>query len=150
MAFLVTALGLPPSSLDDTGAFWGYLAAAGVYALAAAWLRQPLLLAATAGLLAVPYGVGLVWLEVNPPRLWPGAFPRRGRGAGAGPPAGLAAGPPGSGQGCAGLLDWWGGPFYAWGYVGALVGRGPLPSAGLRAGVGRFNPAGDRALGWRR
>jgi hypothetical protein len=121
-AFAVVALGLPPSSLDETGAFYGYLAAAGIYALAAAWLRQPLLLAATAGLLAVPYGVGLVWLEVNPVDYGLAIFP--------GVAAALALahlldwrlGRPA--MRLRSLLDWWGGSFYAWGYAGALVGVG--------------------------
>jgi hypothetical protein len=137
MAFLVTALGLPPSSLDDTGAFWGYLAAAGVYALAAAWLRQPLLLAATAGLLAVPYGVGVVWLGVNPADYGLAIFP--------GVAAALALGhlldwlvgrdsiPAPRRVWKPGLLDWWAGPFYAWGYIGALVGVG----LSLRLGSGQ-------------
>ncbi len=38
------ALGLPPSSQDRVGAFWGYGGAAVLYALTAFWLRQPLLL----------------------------------------------------------------------------------------------------------
>jgi hypothetical protein len=129
MAFLVVALGLPPSSLDDTGAFWGYLAAAGVYAAAATWLRQPLLLAATAALLAVPYGVAGVWLGVRPAAYGLAIFPgvvvalalahlldwRSSRPA----PVSLS-GPPWSWR-WGSLLDWWAAPWYAWGYLGALV-----------------------------
>jgi hypothetical protein len=128
-AFLVVALGLPPSSLDETGAFWGYLAAAGVYAVAAIWLRQPLLLAATAALLAVPYGVAVVWLGVHPADYGLAIFPgvvvalalahaldaRTERLT----PASLS-GPPWSWR-WGSLLDWWGIPWYAWGYIGALV-----------------------------
>ena len=122
MAFVTVALGLAPSSLDDVGAFWGYLAAAGVYAAAAAWLRQPLLLTPAAALLAVPYGVAVTWLDVNPDHyglaIFPGAVAalavahlldwRLGR------PAALLRS----------LLDWWAAPFYAWGYAGALAGVG--------------------------
>ncbi len=129
MAFLVVALGLPPSSLDDTGAFWGYLVAAGVYTTAAIWLRQPLLLAATAALLAVPYGVAMVWVGVLPADYGLAIFPgvivalalahlldgRRSRSA----PMSLS-GPPRSWR-LGSLLDWWAAPWYAWGYLGALV-----------------------------
>ena len=55
----LSALGLPPSSLDQTGALWGYGAAAALYTICAFWLRQPLLLWAGSALLPVPYAVGL-------------------------------------------------------------------------------------------
>lgn len=132
MAFIVVALGLPPSSLSDTAAFWGYLAAALVYVLVAAWLRQPLLLTASAALLAVPYGVALVWLEVNPIHYGLALLP----GAGAAlalahlldwqlgrPSPILPALDPKSWR-LAKLLDWWAAPFYAWGYIAALVAIG--------------------------
>jgi hypothetical protein len=131
-AFVVVALGLPPSSLDRAGAFWGYLAAALIYAVAAAWLRQPLLLAATAGLVAVPYGVALVWLDVNPVDYGLALFPgvavalvlahllewRLGR-----PGPILPSWEPKSWR-LESLLDWWAGPWYTWGTVGALVAVG--------------------------
>jgi hypothetical protein len=130
-AFAVVALGLPPSSLDDVGAFWGYLGAAAVYALAAAWLRQPLLLTPTAALLAVPYSVAVVNLGVAPADYGLAIFPgvaaalavahlldRRLRR-----PAPLRRS----------LLEWWAGPFYAWAYVGALAAVG----LALRPGSGQ-------------
>jgi hypothetical protein len=131
-AFAVVALGLPPSSLDKVGAFWGYLAAALIYAMAAAWLRQPLLLTATAGLLAVPYGVALVWLDVKPADYGLALFPgvavalilahllewRIGR-----PGPILPSWEPKSWH-LKPLLDWWAGPCYAWGTIGALAAVG--------------------------
>ncbi|MFT3895339.1 MAG: hypothetical protein QM730_27250 [Anaerolineales bacterium] len=56
MGFALTALSLPPSSLDRTGALWGYGAAALVYAVSAFWLKQPLLLTPASALIVVPYG----------------------------------------------------------------------------------------------
>ncbi|MBI4760675.1 MAG: hypothetical protein HZC39_11210 [Chloroflexi bacterium] len=55
MGFAVTALSLPPSSLDRVGAMWGYGAAALLYAVCAFWLRQPLLLTPASALIVVPY-----------------------------------------------------------------------------------------------
>ena len=55
MGFALIALGLPPSSLDQTGAIWGYGAASLIYALSAFWLKQPLLLTAACVLVIVPY-----------------------------------------------------------------------------------------------
>jgi hypothetical protein len=131
-AFAVLALGLPPSSMDDVGAFYGYLAAALVYAVAAAWLRQPLLLAASAALLAVPYGVAVHWLGVSPADYGLAIFPgvvialalahlldwRLGRA-----PALLTSWRPESWR-LGALLDWWAAPWYAWGYIGAVVAVG--------------------------
>ena len=56
---VVLALSLPPSSQDQLGALWGYGSAALLYAILAAWLRQPLLLWPTGGLAVVAYLVGL-------------------------------------------------------------------------------------------
>ncbi|NUQ83679.1 MAG: hypothetical protein HUU11_03105 [Anaerolineales bacterium] len=53
--FALTALGLPPSSLDQTGAIWGYGSAALLYAISAFWLRQPLLLTPASALIVIPY-----------------------------------------------------------------------------------------------
>ena len=55
MGFALTVLGLPPSSLDQTGAMWGYGAAALLYAVSAFWLKQPLLLTLTCMLIVIPY-----------------------------------------------------------------------------------------------
>jgi hypothetical protein len=132
MAFAVVALGLPPSSLDEAGAFWGYLAAALIYAVVATWLRQPLLLVPTAALLAVPYGVALVWLGVDPANYGLAIYPgvvialalahlldwRLGR------PGPILPSLDRRSWRLGALLDWWGAPFYAWGYVGALVAVG--------------------------
>ena len=143
-AFAVVALGLPPSSLDDVGALWGYLAAALIYAVAAASLRQPLLLTPAAALLAVPYGVAVVWLGVKPADYGLAIFPgvvatlavahlldwRLGRpapkpvGRESIPPSASRAGIAGLRTRLGALLDWWAAPFYAWGYIGALVAVG--------------------------
>jgi hypothetical protein len=140
MAFVAVALGLPPSSQDRVGAFWGYLAAALIYVLAAAWLRQPLLLAASAALSAVPYGVALVWLGISPANYGLALFPgvvvtlalahlldwRLGRPtpilASARSPA--PAWPRVLARSLMSWLDWWAAPWYAWGYVGALIAVG--------------------------
>ncbi len=75
-AFVLIALGLAPSSYDQIGAFWGYGAAALLYALAAIWLRQPLILALAAALSTVPYAVALVRSPLDEINyglaLWPG------------------------------------------------------------------------------
>lgn len=57
--FVLIACGLPPSSQDQIGAFWGYGSAALLYAITAFWLRQPLLLTPACALVIVPYAVGL-------------------------------------------------------------------------------------------
>jgi hypothetical protein len=56
MGFALAALSLPPSSLDQSGAIWGYGAAAIIYAVSAFWLKQPLLLTPASALIVVPYG----------------------------------------------------------------------------------------------
>ncbi|HEU0293682.1 MAG TPA: hypothetical protein VFR47_13155 [Anaerolineales bacterium] len=78
MGFALTALGLPPSSLDQTGAIWGYGAAAVVYAVCAFWLRQPLLLTPASALIVIPY-TGLLQRSTLSPEyyglsLFPGAL----------------------------------------------------------------------------
>jgi hypothetical protein len=153
MAFVAVALGLPPSSLDRTGAFWGYLAAALTYALAAAWLRQPLLLVASAALSAVPYGVALVWLGVNPANYGLALFPgvvaalalahlldwRLGRPAAGSDRSTDSTWARAVARTLTSRLDWWAAPWYAWGYVGALVAVGlSLP---LRWGQAGGDPA---------
>ena len=130
-AYALIALGLPPSSHDQIGSFWGYGAAALLYALSAIWLRQPLFLTPTAALSTVPCAVALVrspLAEIDYGlALWPGiavvvvlaylldarlgapqAFPWRE------PEHWVEA----MGQR---LLNWWALPWYALGYVGALV-----------------------------
>ena len=78
MGFLLIALGLPPSSLDQIGAIWGYGAAALLYASSAFWLRQPILLIPACVLIIVPYA-GLLQRSAIPPEfygwsLFPGAL----------------------------------------------------------------------------
>jgi hypothetical protein len=78
MGFAVTALGLPPSSLDRVGAMWGYGAAALLYAVCAFWLRQPLLLTPASALIIVPYAALLQRSTIAPEfyglSLFPGAL----------------------------------------------------------------------------
>jgi hypothetical protein len=78
MGFAVTALGLPPSSLDRVGAMWGYGAAALLYAVCAFWLRQPLLLTPASALIVVPYAALLQRSTISPEfyglSLFPGAL----------------------------------------------------------------------------
>ncbi|MBK9926682.1 MAG: hypothetical protein IPP66_15515 [Anaerolineales bacterium] len=75
--FAVTALGLPPSSLDQTGAIWGYGAAALLYAVCAFWLHQPLLLTPASLLIVVPYAALIqrssIPLQYQGLSLFPGA-----------------------------------------------------------------------------
>jgi hypothetical protein len=77
-AYVLVALGLPPSSRDQIGAFWGYGAAAMVYAVSAFWLRQPLLLFLSAALCTVPWGVVIVRSPLPTIdyglAVWPGIF----------------------------------------------------------------------------
>lgn len=78
VGFALIALGLPPSSLDQVGALWGYGAAAVLYTICAFWLRQPLLLWASGALLLVPYTVSLKLSSLDPGyyglALFPGAI----------------------------------------------------------------------------
>lgn len=78
MGFAVTALGLPPSSLDRVGAMWGYGATALLYAVCAFWLRQPLLLTPASALIVVPYAALLQRSAIAPEfyglSLFPGAL----------------------------------------------------------------------------
>lgn len=131
-AFVAIAMGLSGSSVDNVGAFWGYLAAAAIYAAVAAWLRQPLLLTPAAALLAVPYGVALTWLKVNPADYGLALFPGVAAALAAAhlldwrlgqPPAILPSWHPRTWR-PASWLEWWAGSAYAWGYVGALVSAG--------------------------
>ena len=78
MAFALIALGLPPSSLDQTGAIWGYGAASLLYALSAFWLKQPLLLTPACALIVIPYASLLerstIPIEFYGLSLFPGAL----------------------------------------------------------------------------
>ena len=78
IAFALIAFALPPSSQDKVGAFWGYGGAAILYAVAAFWLRQALLLTPASALVLVPYAVGLQESALSPEyygiALFPGAL----------------------------------------------------------------------------
>ncbi len=78
MGFAFIALGLPPSSLDQIGAIWGYGAAVLLYAISAFWLQQPLLLTPASLLIIVPYAVliqrSTIPLEYQGLSLFPGAL----------------------------------------------------------------------------
>jgi hypothetical protein len=131
-AYVLVALGLPPSSYEQVAAFWAYGAAALIYTLSAAWLREPLLLTPAAVLSAVPYLIGLDRIPWIGPAdyglaLWPGitlallsahlldrflGAPRDfpwGRPARWFPEAGRR------------LTDWWGLPLHLLGCVGAFA-----------------------------
>jgi len=131
-AYALIALGLPPSSHDQIGSFWGYGAAALLYALSAIWLRQPLLLTPAAALSTVPCAVALVrsplLAEINYGlALWPGiaaslllAYLLDAR---LGAPQDFPWGEPERWVEAMGqrLLNWWALPWYVLAYVGALV-----------------------------
>lgn len=167
-AFALTALALVPSARDRTGALVGYSAAAGLYALAAAWLRQPLLLTPATALLAVPYYTGLLELEVRPDDYGLAAWPfilvallaahlvdrRRGIQPGPGgeglPPfpwsSPLLWLPAAAGR----LLRWWALPFYAAAYLGAAAGMLPALNDPARPSIPLLLAAGVYALAvWR-
>ncbi|MCB0208662.1 MAG: hypothetical protein KDJ52_05015 [Anaerolineae bacterium] len=57
MGLVLTLVSLIPSSLDETGAMWGYGGAALLYTIAAFWLRQPPFLSLACGFSVVPYVV---------------------------------------------------------------------------------------------
>ncbi len=57
LGLVLTAINLFPSSLDQTGALWGYGGAVVLYAITAFWLRQPLFLIPASALVIVPYSV---------------------------------------------------------------------------------------------
>ena len=77
MGLALIAFGLPPSSQDRIGAFWGYGSAAALYALTASWLKQPLLLTPACATALMPYVVILreyVRPEYHGLALFPGAI----------------------------------------------------------------------------
>lgn len=84
IGFALIALGLPPSSQDQTGALWGYGAAAVLYLISAFWLRQPLLLTPASALVIVPYAISLQKSSLLAGILWPGPLSRCCCGTGAG------------------------------------------------------------------
>ena len=59
IGFLLIALGIPFSSLDQVGALWGFGSAVLLYAVSAFWLRQPLLIIPACALVVVPYANAL-------------------------------------------------------------------------------------------
>ncbi|HEX9924611.1 MAG TPA: hypothetical protein VGD99_18280, partial [Anaerolineae bacterium] len=75
LGLALIALGLPPSSLDQTGALWGYGSAALLYAIAAFWLKQPLLLTPASVLIIVPYAVIIQRLPLSPAAYGLALFP---------------------------------------------------------------------------
>ena len=130
-AYALIALGLPPSSHDQIGSFWGYGAAALLYALSAIWLRQPLFLTPAAALSTVPCAVALVrsplaeinyglalWLGIAASLLLAHLLDAR-----LGAPQAFPWGEPERWVEAMGqrLLNWWALPWYVLGYVGALV-----------------------------
>ncbi len=78
VAFVLIPLGLPASSQDRIGAFWGYGGAALLYLVSAFWLKQPLLLAPACVLIVVPYASALRESPLDPRyyglALFPGAI----------------------------------------------------------------------------
>jgi hypothetical protein len=76
--FAVIALSLPFSSLDHSGALWGYAGAALLYSLSAFWLSQPLLLVLACALIPVAYASALQLSSIQPVYygllLFPGAL----------------------------------------------------------------------------
>ncbi|MBN1889576.1 MAG: hypothetical protein JW850_16390 [Thermoflexales bacterium] len=145
--FALIALGLPPSSRDRDGALWGYGGAALLYALTAAWLRQPLLLTPACALFIVPYAIGLQKLHVAAAYHGLALFP-----------AALVALAAGFGLDRR-LGDWrdfpWGDPL-RWGPALAerLLGWWALPLYGLGFGLAAASPfftdsqSGLTALNW--
>lgn len=131
IGFALIALGLPPSSQDQTGALWGYGSAALLYTIMAFWLRQPLLLSPACALVIVPYAIGLQKSALAPEYYGLALFP----GAGAAVTCGWWldrrlgswrdfpwSQPAGWPKALADrLLGWWGLPFYALGFGLGLV-----------------------------
>lgn len=65
VGLLLIIVGLPPSSLDEVGAFWGYTGAVVLYTITAFWLRKPLILTLASLLAIVPYTMGIRQLGVS-------------------------------------------------------------------------------------
>jgi hypothetical protein len=131
IGFPLVAAALPPSSLDQVGALWGYASAAIIFAVSARWLRQPLLLWPATTLAVVPYAIG--WqLSPLPYELYglasfPGIILALGLGWLLDRRCGAWGGFPWGDAGrwftaVAGrLLGWWALPLYMVGFSAALV-----------------------------
>jgi len=78
VGFALILISLPPSSQDQTGALWGYSSAAALFAVAAFWLRRPILLWPATALSLVPYAIVLQKSSLEPEfyglALFPGAI----------------------------------------------------------------------------
>ncbi|MFQ5614088.1 MAG: SCO7613 C-terminal domain-containing membrane protein, partial [Anaerolineae bacterium] len=137
-SFALIALGLPLSSQDRTGAFWAYGAASILYGLAAAGLRQPLLLTPAAALVVVPYAVALQSSRLAPDHygllLWPGALAALAAGFLLDQRAGAQGGFPWyrplawPAAVADRFMSWWALPVYILGF--GLASAGPLFSNG--------------------
>ncbi|MCB0214859.1 MAG: hypothetical protein KDJ52_36305, partial [Anaerolineae bacterium] len=57
VGLILITISLAPSSLDRTGALWGYAGATTLYAISAFWLRQPPFLTLACGLGLVPFAI---------------------------------------------------------------------------------------------
>jgi len=134
-AYAIVALGLAISSYDQVAAFWAYSAAALVYTISAAWLREPLFLTPAAALSTVPYAIFLDRAEWIAPAnyglaLWPGIVAAlivaHLLDYFLGAPRDFFWSQPGRWfpEAARRLTGWWGLPFYIGGYVGALVSAG--------------------------
>ncbi len=131
VGFALIALGLPPSSRDQIGALWGYGSAALLYAIAAFWLGQPLLLTPACALAVVPYAVSLhrsaLLPEVYGLALLPGSLAALGMGWALDARLGAWHGFPWARPErwpaalAERLLRWWGLPLYALGFGLAVV-----------------------------
>lgn len=146
IGFALIALGLPPSSQDQTGALWGYGAAAFLYAISAFWLRQPLLLTPASTLVIIPYAIGLQKSSLGPEYYGLALFPGAVVGLAMGwvldrrlgdwrdfpwnNPAGWLAAL------ISRFLGWWGLPLYALGF--GLAMASPLFTE-FRAGLSALN-----------
>jgi len=129
LSFVVIALGLPFSSLDDWGAFWGYSAAAVVIGRLALLLRQPPLTAVSAALLTVPYGVIVAHAVPSPADYGLALFPGVAAALALavlldrrfGDPLPLFPTQHPRSWRLGGLAGWWAAPWYAWGYGAASL-----------------------------
>lgn len=130
-AFALVALGLPPSSHDQVGAFWGYGAAAVLYAISALWLRQPVLFWLSAALCTVPWAVALTRSPLSTIEyglaLWPGILISLGMARWMDSRLGVYEGFPWGEPMLWGeatterLLRWWALPWYVLGFGATVV-----------------------------
>ncbi len=146
IAFALIAFALPPSSQDKVGAFWGYGGAAILYAVAAFWLRQSLLLTPASALVLVPYAVGLQESALPPEyygiALFPGALIALAIGWTMDARLGASRDFPWRDPArwlvalAERLLNWWALPLYALGF--GLVAAGPFFTNG-KPGLAALN-----------